>query len=103
MPTTLRFPAAGRASRLSAAALVLAGALGALALLLPARARADAGGFSQVSRLEIAYVPGSPNLQARVLLASGLTLGFQAASEQDSHLLLGLAQVFSQKNTRLFV
>jgi hypothetical protein len=65
-------------------------------------ARADTGGFSQVSRLEIAYVPAAQTVQARITLATGQALTFHSATDRDLRALFDLAQTFSQKNTRMF-
>jgi len=67
------------------------------------RAEAESGGYSQVSRLEIAYVPAAQKAQARVTLATGQALMYEASTDRDQRALFDLAQAFSQKNTRMFV
>jgi hypothetical protein len=82
-----------------------AAALGALAAgwWAAGEARAEVGGYSQVSRLELAYVPDGQALRARVTLVGGQALTSEATSDRDARTLLEMAQVFSQKGTRMFV
>jgi hypothetical protein len=86
--------------------VVLASVLVALALSLvwnPRQTESQIGGYSQVTRLELGYVPGRQSLQARISLASGLSVTYEAANEQDFQALLKMAQIFAQHGNRMFV
>ena len=61
------------------------------------------GGYSQVTRLELGYVPGRQSLQARISLASGLSVNYEAANQQDFEALLRMAQIFGQRGNQMFV
>lgn len=65
-------------------------------------AQADTVGFSEVSRLELAYSPATQSVQARITLATGHALTYRGATDRDMRALFNLAQTFSQKNTRMF-
>ena len=85
---------------------VLSSVLVILALSLiwnPRQIGGQFGGYSQVTRLELGYVPGRQSLQARISLASGLSLAYEAASAQDFEALFKMAQIFGQGGTRMFV
>lgn len=81
-----RVPGAWKAFAAGAALCLAAATLWSAGL-----SRAEVGGYSQVSRLEVAYAPGQQALQARVSLVSGMALTWQPASEQDARMLLEMA------------
>jgi hypothetical protein len=83
-------------------AVLLAVAASAVVSAVP-HARADISGYSELRRLELAYEPGSPILKARLTLASGIALTYEAVDEQDAGRLFKMAQLYAQKGSRLAV
>lgn len=83
-----------------------AGALiGVLALALewlPRPAAAQLGGHAQVTRLELGYLPGSDEVEARFHLASGLAVTDRTSSEAAADRLFQAAQVLAAGKARLF-
>ncbi len=70
---------------------------------LPRPAVAQLGGYAQVTRLELAYVPASDEVEARFHLASGLAVNETAISEAAAERLFQAAQVLAAGKARLFV
>jgi hypothetical protein len=66
-------------------------------------ARGEISGTSDVKKLDLAYVPGSPTLNARVTLASGVGLTYETLDDQDADRLLKIAQIYAQQGVRLTV
>jgi hypothetical protein len=66
-------------------------------------ARGDISGYSELRRLELAYEPGGSILKARLTLASGIALTYEALDEQDADRLFKMAQLYAQKGSRLAV
>ena len=76
---------------------------GLLILWCPRPVEGQLEGYAQVNRLEVGYVPGTQSLQARISLATGPSLNYEATSEKDFDALFRMAQVFGQRGTRMFV
>jgi hypothetical protein len=66
-------------------------------------AQGGVSGYSDVRRLDLVFVPGSPTLKARVTLASGLGLIYETQDELDADRLLKIAQVYAHQGVRLAV
>ena len=95
-----------RVSQRMIRAAILASALFVAALLIlwyPRSAEGQLEGYAQVNQLEVGYVPGTQSLQARVSLATGPSLNYEATTDKDFDALLKMAQVFGQRGTRMFV
>jgi hypothetical protein len=78
-------------------------AAGLLILWCPRPVEGQLEGYAEVNRLEVGYVPGTQSLQARISLATGPSLNYEATSEKDFDALFRMAQVFGQRGTRMFV
>ena len=76
---------------------------GLLMLWCPRPVEGQLEGYAQVNRLEVGYVPGTQSLQARVSLATGPSLNYEATTDKDFDALFRMAQVFGQRGTRMFV
>jgi hypothetical protein len=80
----------------------LAVAVSIFVFLVP-HARGGISGTSEVKKLDLAYAPGSPTLNARVTLASGIGLTYETLDDEDADRLLKIAQIYAQQGVRLTV
>jgi hypothetical protein len=80
----------------------LAVAISILVFVVP-HARGGISGYSDMKKLDLAYVPGSSTLNARVTLVSGIGLTYETLDDQDADRLLKIAQIYAQPGVRLTV
>lgn len=71
-------------------------------VLIPDQPKALSG-HSQVDEIDLFWNPGSEVITARVHLATGIALTYDAKDEKESDMLIEFAQIFSSGKSRLYV